>query len=42
MLRGGDVESVKELERFRDIVKECNNDICGRRRVGGQRRKECE
>ena len=40
VLRGGDVESVeKEWEMFRDIVMECTNDVCGMRRVGGQRRK---
>ena len=38
--RGGEVESVeKEWEKFRDIVLECTNDVCGMRRVGGQRRK---
>ena len=38
--RGGEVESVeKEWETFRDIVMECTNDVCGMRRVGGQRRK---
>ena len=36
----GEVESVeKEWEKFRDIVMECANDVCGMRRVGGQRRK---
>ena len=41
--RGGEVESVeKECEKFRDIVMECTNDVCGMRRVGGQRRKGSE
>ena len=26
-------------EKFRDKVMECTNDVCGMRRVGGQRRK---
>ena len=39
----GEVESVeKEWEKFRDIVMECTNDVCGMRRVGGQRRKGSE
>ena len=29
-------------EKFRDIVMECNNDVCGMRCVGGQRRKGSE
>ena len=30
VLRGGDVESVEtEWEMFRDMVKECANDVCG-------------
>ena len=38
--RGGEVKSVeKEWEKFRDIVMECTNEVCGMRRVGGQRRK---
>ena len=38
--RGGEVKSVeKEWEKLRDMVMECTNDICGMRRVGGQRRK---
>ena len=38
--RGGEVESVeKEWEKFRDMVMECTNDVCGMSRVGGQRRK---
>ena len=38
--RGGEVESVeKEWEKFRDMVMECTNDVCGMRRVSGQRRK---
>ena len=37
--RDEEVESVeKEWEKFRDIVMECTNDVCGMRRVGGQRR----
>ena len=41
--RGGKVESLeKELEKFRDIVLECTNDVCDTRRVGGQRRKRSE
>ena len=37
--RGGEVESVeKEWEKFRDMAMECTNDVCGMRRVGGQRR----
>ena len=43
MLRGMNVESVeKEWEIFRDIVKECTNDGCAVRCVGGQRRKGSE
>ena len=39
----GEVESgEKEWEKFRDIVMECTNDICGMRRVGEQRRKGSE
>ena len=39
----GEVESVeKEFEKSRDIVMEWTNDVCGERRVGGQRRKESE
>ena len=26
-------------EKFRDIIMECTNDVCGMRRAGGQRRK---
>ena len=38
--RGGDVESVeKEWEKLRDIVMKCTNEVCGMRRVGGQRKK---
>ena len=38
--RGGEVESVeKQWEKFRDIVMECNNEVCGMRGAGGQRRK---
>ena len=32
----------KEWEKFRDMVMECNNDVCGMRRVGGHRRKGSE
>ena len=35
----------KDWEKFRDIVMECTNDVndvCGMRRVGGQRRKGSE
>ena len=40
---GGEVKSVeKEWEKFRDIVMECTNDVCGMRRVGGQRRMGSE
>ena len=31
-----------KLEMFRDIVKEFTSDVCGMRRVGGQRRKGSE
>ena len=31
-----------EWEKFRDMVLECTNVICGMRRVGGQRRKGSE
>ena len=41
--RGGEVETVeKEWEKFRDMVMECTNDVCGLRRVGRQRRKGSE
>ena len=41
--RGGEVESVeKEWEKFRDMVMERTNDVCGMRRAGGQRRKGSE
>ena len=41
--RGGKVESVeKEWEKFRDMVMECTNDVCGMRRAGGQRRMGSE
>ena len=40
---GGGIKSVeKEWEKFRDIVIECTNDVCGMRRVGGQGRKGSE
>ena len=42
MWRGGEVESVEERENFRDIVMEYTNDVCGVRRVGGQRRNGSE
>ena len=32
----------KEWEKFKDTVMECTNDVCGMRRVGGQRRKGSE
>ena len=32
----------KEWEQFRDIIMECTNDVCGMRRVGGQRRNVSE
>ena len=40
VLRSGDVERRKnEWEKFRDIVKECTNDVCGvRRGMGGMKR----
>ena len=39
LCRGGEVESVeKEWEKFGDMVMKCTNDVCGMRRVGGQRR----
>ena len=34
--RGEEVE--REWEKYRDIVMECTNDVCGMRCVGGQRR----
>ena len=40
--RGGEVEVEKEWEKFRDIVMECTNDVCGMRRVDGQRRNWSE
>ena len=41
--RGGEVESVeKEWEKFRDMVMEYTNDVCGMRRVGGHKRNGCE
>ena len=30
---------MEEWEKFRDIVMECTNDVCGMTRVDGQRRK---
>ena len=39
--RGGEVESV-EWEKFRDIVMQCTNDVCGIRPVGRLRRKGSE
>ena len=41
--KGGEVESEKrEWEKFKDIVMECTNDVCGMRNVGEQRRKGSE
>ena len=41
--RGGEVATVeKEWEKFRDIVMQGTNDVCGMRRVSGQRRKGSE
>ena len=34
--RGGEVESVEEWEKYRDIVMECTNDVCFMRCVGGR------
>ena len=35
IVRGGDVESVgKEWEKFKNIMKEFTNDVCGVRLVG--------
>ena len=43
MWRGGEVEGVEnEWEKFRYIVMECTNDICGMRLVGGQRKTGSE
>ena len=43
VLRAGDGKyGETKWEMFRDIVKECINDICGVKRVYGQRRKESE
>ena len=42
VLRGSEVESVENKEKYRDIVKGCTNDACGMRCVGGQRRKGSE
>ena len=43
MMRGGDIGSVEtKCEMFRDIVKECANDVCAVKRVDGQRRKVSE
>ena len=33
---------MEEWEKLRDMVIECTNDVCGKRRVGGQRRKGSE
>ena len=42
-MKCGEVESVeKEWEKFRDMVMECTNDVCGMRHVFGQRRKDSE
>ena len=41
--RGGEVKSVeKEWEKFKGIVMECTNDVCGTRRVSGLKRKGSE
>ena len=41
--RGGEVKCVeKDWEKFRDMVMECTNDVCGMRHVGRQRRKGSE
>ena len=41
--RGEEVESVeKEWEKFRDIIMECTNDICGMRRDGEWTEKKGE
>ena len=38
-MKCGEVESLeKEWEKFRDIVIECTNNVCGMRCVGWQRR----
>ena len=29
---------MEKLEKFRDIVMECTNDVCDMRRVGGQKK----
>ena len=42
MERWGGRECGEEREKFRDIVMECTNDVCGMRRVGGHRRKGSE
>ena len=39
---GGGVNSVEEWEKFRDTVMECDNDMCGMRRLGGLGRKRSE
>ena len=37
-MKCGEVESVKKnWEKFRDIVMECNNDVCDTSRVSKQR-----
>ena len=42
-MKCGEVESVKKAcEKFRGIVMECRNDVCGMRRVDGQKRKGSE
>ena len=40
--RGGKVESAEEWEKFRDMIMECTNEVCGMRHVGRQRRKGSE
>ena len=40
-IKCGEVESVEnEWEKFRDMVMECTNDVCGTRRVGRQKRRD--
>ena len=41
-MKCGETGMSRVWEKFRDIVKECTNDVCGMRRVGGQRRKGSE
>ena len=41
-MKCGEVGRSRMWRKFRDIVMECTNDVCGMRRVGGQRRKGTE